>query len=112
MEDLVVHCQSAKVLSVKKLLGLMNSNIEWALPLPTTKVFSANFLAVPTLLKFSPAKVLCYTVATFDVVREHYFSCCGLLEQLQYMKTHVHVYILQIGKKYSHHTYPIHKLPR
>ena len=27
-----------------------------------------------------------------DVVREHCFSCCDLLEQLQYMKTHVHVY--------------------
>ena len=37
---------------------------------------------------------------------EYCFSCCDLLEQLQYMKTHVHVYILQIGKKYSHHTYP------
>jgi len=30
--------------------------------LSTTKVFSANFLAVPTPPKFSPAKVLCYTV--------------------------------------------------
>ena len=42
----------------------MNSNIEWALPLPTTKVFSTNFLAVPTPPKFSPTKVLCYTVHT------------------------------------------------
>ena len=37
-------------------------NIEWALPLPTAKVFSANILAVPTPPKFYPAKVLCYTV--------------------------------------------------
>jgi len=31
--------------------------------LSTAKVFSANFLAVPTLPKFSPAKVLCYMVS-------------------------------------------------
>jgi len=31
--------------------------------LSTAKVFSSNFLAVPTLPKFSSAKVLCYTVA-------------------------------------------------
>jgi len=30
--------------------------------LSTAKVFSVNFLAVPTPPKFSPAKVLCYTV--------------------------------------------------
>jgi len=30
--------------------------------LSTAKVSSANFLAVPTLPKFSSAKVLCYTV--------------------------------------------------
>ena len=62
LADLVVHCQSTKVLSAKKLGGLASSNIEWALPLPTAKVFSDNFLAVPTLPKFSPAKVLCYMV--------------------------------------------------
>ena len=62
LADLVVHCQSAKVLSAKKLLGLVSSNIKWALPLPTAKVFSANILAVPTPPKFYPAKVLCYTV--------------------------------------------------
>ena len=60
--DLAVHCQSAKVLSAKKLWNLVSTNIEWALPLPTAKVFPANFLAVPTLPKFSPTKVLCYTV--------------------------------------------------
>ena len=32
------------------------------MPLPTAKVFSANFLAVPTPPKFSPAKVLRSTV--------------------------------------------------
>ena len=37
---LAVHCQSAKVLSAKKLLGLVSSNIKWALPVPTAKVFS------------------------------------------------------------------------
>ena len=37
----------------------MSTNIEWALPLPTAKVFSANFLAVPIPPRFSPAKVLC-----------------------------------------------------
>ena len=62
LADLAVHCQSTKVLSAKKLLGLVSSNIEWALPLPTTEVFSANILAVPTPPKFYPAKVLCYTV--------------------------------------------------
>jgi len=31
--------------------------------LSTAKVFSTNFLAVPTPPKFSPAKVLCYTVS-------------------------------------------------
>jgi len=31
----------------------------------TTKVFSANFLAVPTPPKFSPTKVLCYTVQAY-----------------------------------------------
>ena len=41
---LAVHRQSAKVLSAKKLSGLVNSNIEWALPVPTAKVFSANIL--------------------------------------------------------------------
>ena len=40
----------------------MSSNSEWAFSLPTAKVFSANFLAVPIPPKFSPAKVLCYTV--------------------------------------------------
>ena len=44
-----------------------------------------------------------------NVVREYCSSCYALLEQLQYMKTHVHVYILQIGKKYSHYTYLIYK---
>ena len=33
--------------------------------LSTTKVFSTNFLVVPTPPKFSPAKVLCYTVNCF-----------------------------------------------
>ena len=62
LADLAVHCQSAKVLSAKKLSGLVSSNIEWTLPLPTAKDFSANILAVPTLPKFYPAKVLCYTI--------------------------------------------------
>ena len=87
LADLVVYCQSAKVLSAKMLWDLVSSNSEWALPLPTAKVFSAktlwdlassnsewalplptakvfstNFLAVPIPPKFSPAKVLCYTV--------------------------------------------------
>ena len=62
LADLAVHCQSAKVLSLKKLSGLVSSNIEWALPLPTAKVFSGNILAVPNPPKFYPAKVLCYTV--------------------------------------------------
>ena len=39
----------------------------------TTKVFSANFLAVPTLPKFSSAKVLCYTVGYFKL-------CQGILK--------------------------------
>jgi len=34
--------------------------------LSTAKVFSANFLAVPTPPKFSPAKVLCYMVRNSD----------------------------------------------
>ena len=50
--DLVVHCQSARVLSAKMLWDLVSSNIEWAFPLPTAKVFSANFLAVPIPPKF------------------------------------------------------------
>ena len=60
--DLAVNCQSAKVLSAKKFWGLVSSDIEWALPLPTAKVFFANFFAVPIPPKFSPAKVLCYMV--------------------------------------------------
>ena len=56
LADLVVHCQSAKVLSAKKLSGLVSSNIEWALPLPTAKVFSANILAVSAPPKFIPPK--------------------------------------------------------
>ena len=64
MADLAVHGQPAKVLSAKKLSGLVSSNIEWALPLPTAKVFSANILVVPILPKFSPTKVLCYTVSS------------------------------------------------
>ena len=70
MADLAIHCQSAKVLSAKKLSGLVSSNniIEWALPLPTAKAFSANILAVPTPPKFSPTKIfLCYTVISIIV---------------------------------------------
>ena len=62
LADLAVHCQSAKVLSAKMLWDLMSSNSEWAFPLPTAKIFPANLLAVPIPPKFSPAKVLCYTV--------------------------------------------------
>jgi len=36
--------------------------------LSTTKVFSSNFLAVPTPPKFSPAKVLCYMVCICMIV--------------------------------------------
>ena len=65
LADLAVHGQPAKVLSTKKLSGLVSSNIEWALPLSTAKVFSANILAVPIPPKFSPAKVLCYSVLAY-----------------------------------------------
>ena len=59
----------------------MSSNIEWALPLPIAKVFSTNFLAVPTLPKFSPTKVLCYTVyfINYSVVGYSVCSMCTLL---------------------------------
>ena len=60
--NLVEHCQSAKILSAKKLSGLVSSNIEQALSLPTAKVLSANILAVPTPPKFYTTKVLCCTV--------------------------------------------------
>ena len=46
----------------------MSSNSEWAFSLPTAKVFSANFLAVPILPKFSPAKVLGYMVYSVAIV--------------------------------------------
>ena len=48
LADLVVNCQSAKVLFPKKLSGIVSLNIEWALSLPTAKVCSTNILAVPT----------------------------------------------------------------
>ena len=34
-------------------------------------------------------------------IREHCSICCDFLAQLQYMKTHVHEHILQMGKKYD-----------
>ena len=52
-------------------IGLVSSNIEWALPLPTAKVFSANILTVPTPPEFSPAKVMCYMVV-FVITTAHY----------------------------------------
>ena len=52
-------------------IGLVSSNIEWALPLPTAKVFSTNILTVPTPPEFSPAKVMCYMVV-FVITTAHY----------------------------------------
>ena len=75
LADLAVHGHPAKVLSAKKLSGLVSSNIEWALPLSTAKVFSANILVVQIPPKFSPAKVLCYTVS-FIFLYPSYVPLC------------------------------------
>jgi len=45
---------------------VMRSQLNSECILSTTKVFSTNFLAVPTPPKFSPTKVLCYTVVGID----------------------------------------------
>ena len=64
-------------------IGLVSSNIEWALPLPTAKVFSTNVLTVPTPPEFSPTKVICYKVVFVITTAHNALSLLGLYKLIK-----------------------------
>ena len=70
----------------QNVVRFLSSNMEWALPLPTAKVFSTNFLAVPILPQFSPTKVLCYTVLNAHPLVKYY-----ILEKPTIILWYIHI---------------------
>ena len=72
MAYLAVYYQSVKVLfASQKVVRSRDLKYRMGFASATTKVFSANFLAVATPPKVSSAKVLCYTVGYFKLLSRY-----------------------------------------